>query len=139
MKNIVIRCKASVRILGHASKTKHEKKNISSAISSQQISGKTLGVNKPDIKKFLKQKICRSETTYKPNAYNMSGVRRYAVILTNYVCINVIDRFVQNFVIEKFLQNFVFDKFLQNFVIEKFLQNFVIEKFLQNFIIDKFL
>ena len=54
----LIRRKATVRAPGQTSK--RNTKSISSAISSQQISGKTLRVNKSVMKKFLKNSVARS-------------------------------------------------------------------------------
>ena len=58
-------------------------------IFSQQISGKNSQINKPAMINFLKNlslgvdvKVLVAPLTYKINAFNMTGVRSLAVILT---------------------------------------------------------
>ena len=76
----LIRRKARVRIPGQTSK--RNTKSISSTISSQQISGKTLRINKIAMKTFSKNlsfgvnfKLQVPPLMYKLNTHNISGVR----------------------------------------------------------------
>ena len=80
----LIRSKARVRILG-----KLWKKTFFLANCCQQISGENYESIKLAIQKFLENlafgaddKLYVRPLTYKINAHNMSGVKSYAVILT---------------------------------------------------------